>query len=188
MDDYPARLPLVPEGVRSELQERIIEELTEGVRAQRSARRRIDADGRLSGPFQAMLVAPEVGYPLQALGSAIRYRSSIPDRLRELAILFIAGRLDSEYEWAAHVGLGRNLGLNEEQLESLRGGETPTGISLEERVALTVVEVCLADGRLGPGSYASLLETLGVVQLVELSTLVGYYRLLAIQLELFDVH
>ena len=50
----------------------------------------VDDRGALIGPFNAMLLSPALGDPLQELGAAIRYRSSLTDRCRELAILIVA--------------------------------------------------------------------------------------------------
>jgi 4-carboxymuconolactone decarboxylase len=47
-------------------------------------------DGSLTGPFNAMLYAPQLGHALQAVGEVIRFESSIPRRGRESAILTVA--------------------------------------------------------------------------------------------------
>ena len=39
-----------------------------------------DDDGRLLGPFNAFLLQPRIGGPLQALGTALRYDGSLTDR------------------------------------------------------------------------------------------------------------
>jgi hypothetical protein len=69
-----------------------------------------DAAGRLNGPFNAMLFAPEVGTALQDLGAAIRYRSSLTARIREMAILAVAAHWDSAFERYAHEAVGRAAG------------------------------------------------------------------------------
>ena len=58
-----------------------------------------DEDGRLEGPFNAMLTAPALGMPLQELGASIRYRTSFTDRGREIAILAVAAHHACDYEW-----------------------------------------------------------------------------------------
>ena len=45
----------------------------------------VDEDGRLEGPFNAFLLQPRLGGPLQALGAAVRYGTSLSDRAREIA-------------------------------------------------------------------------------------------------------
>src|SRR5215469_12111400 len=82
-----------------------------------------DETGRLNGPFNAMLVSPEVGTAVQELGAAIRYRSSLPDRARELAILELAALRRCAFEWYAHERVGRNVGLTDDELEAVRTGK-----------------------------------------------------------------
>jgi 4-carboxymuconolactone decarboxylase len=101
--------------------------------------------GGLAGPFNAMLYAPAVGQALQELGAAIRFRTSLTPRIREMAILVVAQAWDSEYERSSHEPIGREAGL----------------------IAAVAV--------------------LGEQALVELSTLIGYYATLALQLRIFRV-
>src|SRR5260370_34388340 len=67
--------------------------------------------GGLAGPFNAMLYAPAVGHALQELGAAIRFRTHLSPRIREMAILVVAQAWDSEYERASHKPIGRRGGL-----------------------------------------------------------------------------
>src|ERR1700724_4819778 len=67
--------------------------------------------GGLAGPFNAMLYAPPVGHALQELGAAIRFRTELTPRTREMAILVVAQAWDSAYEQAAHELIGHDAGL-----------------------------------------------------------------------------
>lgn len=62
----------------------------------------LDDQGALIGPFNAMLLSPALGDPLQELGAAIRYRSALTDRCRELAILVVAAHWSSAFEQQVH--------------------------------------------------------------------------------------
>lgn len=90
----------------------------------------IGQDGALNGPFGVMLYAPSVGLPLQELGSAIRYKTSLTDRAREVAILLTATATRSEFERYAHERVGSAVGLSDQELADLRQGrfcsEDPT--------------------------------------------------------------
>jgi hypothetical protein len=76
--------------------------------------------GGLAGPFNAMLYAPPVGHALQELGAAIRFRTQLAPRIREMAILVVAQVWDSGYERASHEPIGREAGLTEPEIEALR--------------------------------------------------------------------
>lgn len=82
-----------------------------------------DTEGRLNGPFNAMLFAPGVGAALQELGSAIRYRTSLSGRIRELAILAVAAHWDSAFERYAHEPIGRAAGLTDAEIAAVGAGD-----------------------------------------------------------------
>ncbi len=84
-----------------------------------------DEAGALNGPFNAMLVSPQVGNALQQLGAAIRYQSGLSGRIRELAILMVASHWGSEFERYAHEPVARSVGVRESEIEDLRDGRTP---------------------------------------------------------------
>jgi 4-carboxymuconolactone decarboxylase len=140
------------------------------------------ADGTLVGPFAAMLLSPPVGDALQELGAALRYRSSLPDRAREIAILAVAAHWDSAFELATHRRIGASLGLSAEELSAVESGG-PMSDPFEDTV-LRVTRTLLAQGDLSDEDYTSLKPKV----IFELTSLVGYYATLALQLRVFRVH
>jgi 4-carboxymuconolactone decarboxylase len=143
--------------------------------------------GGLAGPFNAMLYAPEVGHALQELGAAIRFRAKLSPRIREMAILVVAQAWDSAYERSSHEPIGREAGLAEPEIEALRAGADPGFADERERVAYQVVRSLVGPADLDDQQYDVAARTLGEQALVELSTLVGYYATLALQLRIFRV-
>jgi 4-carboxymuconolactone decarboxylase len=136
--------------------------------------------GGLAGPFNAMLYAPDVGRALQELGAAIRFRTRLTPRVREMAILVVAQAWNSDYERSSHEPIGRDAGLTDHEIEALRAGD-------QERVAYQVVRSLTGPADLDDQQYDQAVATLGEQSLVELSTLVGYYATLALQLRIFRV-
>lgn len=151
--------------------------------------RRVDPGGgrALPGPFNAMLHSPDVGDPLQRLGAAIRSTTSLPPRSREIATLAVAARLKSDYEWAAHAEIARELGLTETELGLLRAESQPDFSDELEQVVLRITRRMLEESDLSDQEFGEAAAVLGESGLVALSTLVGYYRLLALQLRIFHV-
>ncbi|WP_062524861.1 carboxymuconolactone decarboxylase family protein [Demequina rhizosphaerae] len=142
-------------------------------------------DGSLRGPFNAMLLAPGLGAALQDLGAAIRYRGTLTDRSREIAILLVAARWDSAFEREAHEAVGRATGLADDELAALRREDAAAFAGVEGAVARATV--ALLDGDLDDAAWADAEEALGAAGVLELSTLVGYYATLALQLRVFRV-
>ena len=144
--------------------------------------------GGLAGPFNAMLYAPPVGHALQELGVAIRFRTQLPPRIREMAILVVAQAWDSEYERASHEPIGREAGLTDAEIEALRIGTDPGFTDKEEQVAYSVTRALTGpDADLDDQEYDTAVAVLGQRALVELSALTGYYATLAMQMRLFRV-
>jgi 4-carboxymuconolactone decarboxylase len=142
-------------------------------------------DGSLRGPFDAMLRSPAVGTAQQELGAAIRYRTGLTDRMRELAILLVAARWASTFERESHEAIARAVGFREDDLAAIRAQDV-SGISGNESVvAATVIE--LLDGDLSDEQWDTASAALGVDGVFELTALVGYYSTLALQLRVFRV-
>jgi 4-carboxymuconolactone decarboxylase len=185
----PARLPLLRPDLLAEEQREVYDAVVGGPRAEAPADFRFTDDrGRLLGPFNAMLYSPAVGRPLQELGAALRFRTTITKREREIATLVVAAHWCSDYEWYAHERLGRRAGLTEKELTALKAGRDPVLAGLRERIVYEVARSMTADQDLGDALYNEAVVTLGRPTLVELVTLVSYYAAVALQLRVFRVN
>ena len=69
--------------------------------------------GRIAGPFAVLLHSPEVAGRAAHLGSYLRFESTLPPAVKELAILAAAREFDCEFEWSHHVELAREAGAGE---------------------------------------------------------------------------
>jgi 4-carboxymuconolactone decarboxylase len=145
-----------------------------------------DAGGALRGPFNGFLLSPVLGDALQRLGAAVRYGSTLSDRVREMAILVVAAREDSAFERESHEAVGRAVGLTEDEIRALREGRIPPLADPEEAAALTLTRA-LVTGDVDDGVWAACVPPLSEETVFELSTLVGYYATLALQLRVFRV-
>jgi 4-carboxymuconolactone decarboxylase len=144
-------------------------------------------DGGLQGPFDAMLRAPRSGAALQAVGAALRYGSVLPERVRELATLQAAAHHRSDFEWYAHAPLAMAAGLPAALLDAVRTGGAIEPDDPAERVAGLVVAQLLTTGDVDDDAWASAVDLLGEAGAVELTTLAGYYSLLAMQMRVLRV-
>lgn len=144
------------------------------------------ADGSLNGPFGPMVQAPSVGLQLQELGAALRYRTSMTARGREIAILLVAVATGSEFEWYAHAAVGRAVGLTEDELLAIRESTFTSEDAVEDAI-YQLGTALLAGSDTEDGVYAAHVGVLGETQAIEVTTLVGYYRTLAQLMDLFDI-
>jgi len=182
------RIPRMPPESLDEEQRRLYDLIADGPRAAGPQLfELVGADRALNGPFNAMLLAPSVGVALQGLGSSIRHATGLSGRTRETAILAVAAHHDSAFERYAHEPVGKVAGLTESELALLRRGEDPEFDDVGERAAFRLVRALLSGSALDENTFATIRSEIGDRALFELSTLVGYYSLLAQQLRLFEV-
>lgn len=181
------RLPHPTPGELSDDQRAVYDEITGGPRGN-GPFRLTDDEGRLHGPFNAMLVNPQLGLTVQQLGADIRYRSTLDAREREIAILALARLRDSDFEWYAHERVGLAVGMTPEELDALDAGDdAPASFSDRERVVLTATRALVADRDLDDATYDDAVRQLGRTTLADLITLVGYYDLLALSMRAWRV-
>jgi 4-carboxymuconolactone decarboxylase len=185
-EKLPARLDLVAPAELAPAQRALYDAITGGPRASQAGTVPIaDEDGRLLGPFAIMLLSPEVGNAMQQVGAKIRFDTALTGRERELAILTVAGALDSEFERLAHVPAARGLGLTEPQIDAALAGRTAAGLSADEAMASRLALAMTVDRTLSDRDYSDGVEALGRPRLAELTWLVGYYSALALSLAVF---
>lgn len=178
---------LVPESL-DEDQKRLYWTLTSGPRGSgQQPFQLVDGTGSLAGPFNAMLLRPALGSALQGLGAAIRYQGALSGRTRELAILVVAAHWRCEFEQYAHEPAARALGLREEDLAALRAGLEPDLSDPSERAAVQAAWALARSADLDDEQYRAAAEWLGTKGIFELTTLIGYYATLALQLRVFRV-
>ena len=147
----------------------------------------VDSEGRLQGPFNAMLFDPPVGMALQELGRALRFSGQLPPRAREIAILIVAESERSDFEWAAHAAIAAHLGVSATEIDALARADAVEFDDHVEQMVARATRALAASGDLDDETYRDAEAALGSAGLVELSTLVGFYRALALQMRLFRV-
>ncbi|WP_345801345.1 carboxymuconolactone decarboxylase family protein [Microbacterium sp. AZCO] len=180
------RIPLLPPSALDAEQRTLYDAITGGPRGSGPQHFALThPDGSLTGPFNALLQSPSVGAALQEVGAALRYRTSLSDRAREIAILLVAARWDSAFERSAHEPVGRAAGLTDDEILAL-GDQRVDGLPDDERVVGRTV-TALLDGDLTDEEWDAAAAALGTPVVFELTTLVGYYSTLALQLRVFRV-
>lgn len=143
--------------------------------------------GGLRGPFEAWLRSPGLASPAQELGAYCRFATSLARDTAELAILLTGKHYRAQFEFWAHARLGREAGLPDAVIEAIRTGSTPVLERDDLRVAHAVVTEYLATHRLADATYAQALATFGESGLVDLIGIVGYYCLVSMTLNIFEV-
>lgn len=163
----------------------LYESIALGARATESAFPLTEESGALAGPFDAMLLLPALGQALQALGAEIRFSGTLSARAREMVILTVGHHHKSAFEVSAHEAVGIRIGLTDNEIDDLARGETPVTAGEQEIAAIDVARTLLNDRGLDDRSYQFAVASLGESTLFEVTTVVGYYSLLAVQIQVF---
>jgi alkylhydroperoxidase family enzyme len=174
------RLPWLEPSDLDEAQRLVYSQIVAGPRAQKAGiLTRVDDQGRLEGPFNAMLVSPVIGNAIQNLGQVARFESKLSSRTREMVILTVAHEARCDFEWYAHALIGKTVGLTAEQIDAVMQGQEPDGLDPAEELSLRTATALLLSGDLDDHLFAQARDGLGVDVVTELLVLVAYYQLMA---------
>jgi 4-carboxymuconolactone decarboxylase len=137
------------------------------------------------GPFAAWMHAPEFGLLAQALGAHCRYKTALPPRLSEFAILCTSRLWRAQYEWFAHAPMAEKAGVKPKTIADLRAGREPAGAPKDERAIHAYVKELYKTKRVSDRTYKRLQAILGDAAMVELTGILGYYAMVAMTLNVF---
>lgn len=183
-----SRLPTLQPAAFTEPQRALFEHITRGKRGQKSA---VDSflnpEGGLRGPFNVMLYNPNLGDPCQQLGAAVRFDSALPPKVREMAILTVAAKWQAQYEWWAHEKIAREEGLDDPIIAGVKAGELPDSTAPELAATHRFARELLDQRKVSDRQYEETVALLGESSVVELVMLLGYYTLIAMTLNVFEV-
>jgi 4-carboxymuconolactone decarboxylase len=135
-----------------------------------------------SGPFNALLRSPETGDLVQQFGAAVRYHSSLPRKLNEMAILVTARHWTSQYEWYAHKRDALAAGLSPAIIDAVAAGRRPAGMSEDEETVYTFASELLATKQVSDKTFEAVKARFGERGVVDLITVSGYYQLVSMLL------
>ena len=138
--------------------------------------------GPLGGPFNVFLRSPEIGNIIQSLGAAIRFKSSIPSELNELAIIITARHWDAHYEWQAHHRLALEAGLDPAIGEDIAQGRRPAKMSEDEAIVYDFSRELHETHDVRDETYKRALERFGERGVMDLIAVNGYYGLVSMVL------
>ena len=141
----------------------------------------------LRGPFNALLRSPALCDLVQRVGAYVRFSSSIPASLNELAICMAGRKWGAQYEFYAHRRLGIEAGLNPAILDAVAEGHRPADMSSDETLVYEFVSELLATGHVPDARYEPVLERFGERGIMDLVGAVGYYSLVSMVLNVAQV-
>ncbi len=170
------RVPILTEELMNPTQRALMDALRSGPRGKAVTVR---------GPFAAWLHAPAFGDLAQRLGGYCRYKTTLPPRLSEFAILCTARLWKAQYEWYAHAPIAEKAGVLPKTIAALKSGRTPKDAPKDEQAIHEFVHELYKTKRVRDRTYAKLHAIVKTEGMVELVGILGYYVMISMTLNVF---
>ncbi|PTB19826.1 4-carboxymuconolactone decarboxylase [Trinickia symbiotica] len=170
-----SRLPAFDEAHATPEQKAVLTEILSGPR------------GNLNGPFLGWIHSPELAQHAQRLGAFCRYRTGLPLRLSELAILVTAARWRSQAEWHIHHPIALDAGVPAATAEAIRSGKQPEFDDDDDALIYAFATELYDTHRVSNATYRKAVGRFGHEVTVNLVGLLGYYALVAMTLNTFEM-
>jgi 4-carboxymuconolactone decarboxylase len=135
-----------------------------------------------NGPFGQLIHQPRIAEPTHKLGEFIRYHTSLAPRLSELAILIVARHWDCRFEWYVHAPIALKSGVDAATVEAIANGQRPSRLHDDAVIVYDYATSVLQRHAVEDELYVTATRLLGTVGVVELTSLLGYYSMLALSL------
>ena len=143
--------------------------------------------GGVVGPLRVWLQSPELADRAQALGAFCRFGTSLPPRLSELAILVTGAHWQAAFEWRGHAPIGLKAGLDASTIEAIRVGKQPNLTKSDEAAVYAFAKELLGTRKVSDVTYQRAVAELGLTAVVELVGVLGYYGLVSMTINAFEV-
>ena len=140
--------------------------------------------GGMNGPFNVTLRSPEMGDVAQKLGAQLRFHSSLPNRLNEMAILMTARFWNAQYEWSAHKKNALTAGLNPSVVEAIATGKRPSSMQPDEEAVYNFGDELLRTREVSDAAFKAAIDRFGERGVVDLTGVMGYYCFVSMMLNI----
>jgi 4-carboxymuconolactone decarboxylase len=133
----------------------------------------------LQGPYNPMLRSPKLGQLMYDLLHYLRWNSSLPNRLTEMAILIIGRLWTSNVEWYAHEPIAKKAGLNADLIAGLKASKRPSNMQPDEAALYDLVTELYTKHKVNDATFANAKAQFTEQQIVDLTATAGTYVTIA---------
>jgi 4-carboxymuconolactone decarboxylase len=133
-------------------------------------------------PYRAYIRNPELAPKLSALSDYLRWNTTLPPRLSELAILITARQWTAQYEWFAHYPLALKGGLDPGIANDIAAGKRPANMKDDEAALYDLAMALYVDKKVSDPVYKAALEKFGERGIMDIIGIIGYYDITSMTL------
>ncbi len=134
--------------------------------------------GALHGPFNVFLHSPDVAGRIAHLGAFIRFEGTLDFRVRVLAAMTVAREYEAMYVWGAQTGSARRQNVPESTISAIRDNRSD-GVPEDDLRIIDFTRALLRRHRVDQATFDAMLARFGSDQLIQLTSSIGYYAMLA---------
>jgi len=121
-----------------------------------------------TGPFNALLRSPEVADRVQKVGEYVRFQSTIPAALNEMAILITGRFWGAQCEFWAHRRLARTAGLSDAIIDAIAEGRRPESMTDDDRIVHDFCTELFRDKAVSDASFKAVVGRFGEQGVIDL--------------------
>ena len=140
----------------------------------------------IGGPYNPLLRSPVLGQRMFDLLHYLRWETSVPLKLNELAILIIGRQWRSQVEWLAHAPLAIKAGLSPDIVAELKVNKRPSNMPPPETAVYDFVTELTTKHAVSDETFNRAKELLGEQQVVDLTAVAGSYVAVAMLLAMSE--
>jgi 4-carboxymuconolactone decarboxylase len=139
------------------------------------------------GPVSVLLNSPEMAKRASHLSAYLRLESTLPAKVQELAMITTAREMDCQFIWNAHAAAGRREGLSDALVDAIRDKKELPAMAPDESAVVNYGREFFRTHRVSDATFQAAQGQFGVQGLTELTSLMGYYALLAFNANSFAI-
>jgi 4-carboxymuconolactone decarboxylase len=144
--------------------------------------------GSVRMPFSVVAHSPETARRVSHLGTFLRFESTVPAKINELAICEVGREFNSRHEYYAHSRLARQAGASEEALDVIAYRKPLDTLSEEEALPIRYARELLIDHEAKDETFNAVREKYGEAGVVELTAAIGYYCMMCQLLNALQIY
>ena len=136
-----------------------------------------------AGPFNALLRSPDVADRVQKVGEYVRFHTTIPAPLNEMAILITGRFWSAQFEFWAHRRLARTAGVTDAIIDAIAEGRRPPSMSGDERIVYDFCTELFRDKAVSDAAFTAVVGRFGEQGVIDLIAACGYYSIVSMVLD-----
>ena len=172
-------MALTPTVTRDQVPEKYREAFDHEIAIRRSAAE--------NGPGSVMINSPEMRKRANHLVFYFRQESELPQKIQEMAMILTARAKDCQYIWYAHAARARKEGISDAFVDALRDKKPLPKLPYDEQIVVDYATELFSTNRVSDSTFKAAIDHFGAMLLTELTTMMGYYSMLALNVNAFDV-